>query len=238
MSSVEAFTGSSVTIDGQGAVWLYGSHARGDVDASSDVDLIHISEECETDRALEAVCARLGRMSVSQYSWREIEGMASYGSLFLHHLRLEGKALAESTICKGRLLCVLERLGPYTLASRDLGGFRRVLDDVTNSLREGYASLRYELSTLGTVLRHASILSCALRGDYCFSRTGPVERMVSFHDFPKHWTYEFQVLYDYRLFSDGRREVPGIPNVQFARMWCSRTRLLLDALEQQVHEQD
>ena len=62
-----------------------------------------------------------------------------------------------------------EVLGEYRLASRDLAGFRTVLQDVGTSIAGGHASLVFESSTLGTVFRHACILGCALDGGYCFS---------------------------------------------------------------------
>ena len=234
MSSVGAFAASSLIAKCEGAVWLYGSRSRGDSDDLSDLDVLHVSDclsprHGHTERPVTA-----SGEAISRYSWTEVESMASYGSLFLHHLRLEGTIIVESASCKGRLTRVLETMGAYQLAPRDLIGFRRVLDDVIESLDEGQASLVYELSTLGTVFRHASILACALEGAYCFSRSGPVERVALTGGMPQRWAEEFVDLYDYRLFVDGRiREYPE-PSLELALTWCSRTHGLLEELGRRI----
>src|SRR5215510_14420602 len=93
------------------AIWLYGSHARGDVDANSDRDVLVVGS-ASRDEVLE-----LGDLnpnpSVSQYEWSEIEGMAEYGSLFLHHLRLEGRRVFEGPFSSGKLAHLLDNLRPY-----------------------------------------------------------------------------------------------------------------------------
>ena len=215
-------------------IWLYGSHARGDFDGRSDVDLLYVSDRVDL-AATAAVGVRPKEDSVvSLYSWHEIEAMAEYGSLFLHHLRIDGQPVYESPQCTGRLEKRLSRLGQYQLASRDLLGFRRVVDDVLMSLSDGQASLRYELSVLGTVVRHAAILGCALNGSYCFSRIEPVEKMISLGALPKHWAEEFAGLYDYRLLVDGRIQGCATPSMALAQTWCSRAEALLDVLGRRI----
>src|SRR5438552_4163356 len=93
-------------------LWLYGSYARRDSDSWSDVDLLLVSnsELVEEGLGVEETLRRAdlnlaeipelntwvtepSKLSISRYTWNEIEEMASYGSLFLHHLRLEGESL-------------------------------------------------------------------------------------------------------------------------------------------------
>ena len=218
------------------AVWLYGSYSRGDSDGLSDIDVLLITDGQNLRPTYDALEDAASDVSVSCYVWDEIEMMAEYGSLFLHHLKLEGRPIAEGQRCQGRLRKILDGLGPYQLARRDLIGFRQVLNDVVESLSDGHASLQYELSTLGTVFRHASILSCALEGTFCFSRSGPVERVVVLTGLPKTWALEFRDLYDYRLFTDGRLTECEEPSVEVARTWCSRTGVLLDVLGRRIHD--
>ena len=234
MSSAGAFAASSLVAESEGAVWLYGSHSRGDCDELSDLDVLHVSDYVLPQNGYRQRTGTGRKATVSWYAWTEMERMASYGSLFLHHLRLEGTIVAESASCRGRLTKVLETMGPYQLAPRDLIGFRRVLDDVIESLDDGQASLFYELSTLGTVFRHASILACALEGSYCFSRTGPVERVALTGGLPQRWVKEFVSLYNYRLFVDGRIQECPEPSVELARAWCSRTQGLLEELGRRI----
>ena len=219
------------------AVWLYGSHSRGTADKFSDLDVLFVSESETSDIAIAELFEPSHALSISQYSWIEIEKMALYGSLFLHHLELEGRPIFESTQAKGRLKSILLNLGPYQLASRDLSGFRIVLRDVVASINDGQASLFFELSTLGTIFRHASILGCALDGFPCFSREEPVERLMLTLKFPDSWASEFPKLYRYRLFADGRAPRVNDPSIEFAWTWCMRTQVLLDTLAGRFHEQ-
>ena len=219
------------------AVWLYGSHSRGTADKFSDLDVLFVSGSEVCDMAIEELFEPLPSLSISQYSWSEIEKMARYGSLFLRHLELEGRPIFESTPAQGRLKSILLNLGPYRLASRDLAGFGTVLRDVVASINNGQASLFFELSTLGTIFRHASILGCALNGFPCFSREEPVERLTAALKFPDSWAREFPQLYRYRLYADGRAPRVHEPSIEFAWTWCMRTQVLLDTLVGRFHEQ-
>ena len=219
------------------AVWLYGSYSRGTADKFSDIDVLFVSGSETSDMDIKELFEPSPALSISQYSWSEIEKMARYGSLFLRHLELEGRPIFESTPAKGRLKGILFNLGPYRLASRDLAGFRTVLHDVVASINDGQASLVFELSTLGTIFRHASILGCALSGFPCFSRKEPVERLMSAWNFPDRWAKEFPKLYEYCLYAAGRAPRVHDPSIEFTWTWCMRTQGLLDALVERFHEQ-
>ena len=105
------------------AFWLYGSHARGDAMPDSDVDILMIGEG-EPRRAWPSDMGGIwGEPSISRYSWTEIMGMAEYGSLFLHHLRLEGRPLYEDDGCRGVFQRLLDDLPEYTNGLRDIQGF-------------------------------------------------------------------------------------------------------------------
>lgn len=218
------------------AVWLYGSYARGDADELSDLDVLVISE-CETDQpALRRVLGVDVEPSVSRYSWDEIDRMAQYGSLFLRHVDLEGHPVFESVAVRGRLGHILSGLGPYLLASRDLRGFRTVLRDVRESLDSGEAPLLFELSTLATLFRHASVLGCSLAGSPCFSRTQPVRRLVELWELPRNWGDDFPPLYAFRLHAENRPLQVPTPSTDLAYLWCERTRALLDELRKWIND--
>ena len=107
------------------AVWLYGSESRGDVSLSSDVDILMIGKGSLPLQVSRTFQGR--RISVSRYRWVEVERMAGYGSLFLHHLRAEAKILHESLAAVGRLRAILNNLPDYQRADRDVHAFRQSL---------------------------------------------------------------------------------------------------------------
>ncbi len=211
------------------SVWEYGSVARGDADRLSDFDVLVVGPEAgELGTVMTAAGLGGDRASISRYSWDEIVGMAGYGSLFLHHVRLEGRKLYEDDACRGRLRGVLGELGEYTLARRDVQGFKTVLGDVAESLQCGGAKA-FELSVLGTVIRHGSILGCWLLGNPTFGRLAPVESFATAAGLAVNMT-DFERLYMYRLYCDGRLRRSTLRPVA-AETWLHRAQRLVEGLE-------
>jgi len=217
------------------AIWLYGSNARGDADPKSDLDILAISNRPVTaEEVAQIVRVDPAGMSISRYSWLEVEGMASYGSLFLQHIRREGKCLYEGPGMAGRLRTLLDSLGPYNRALIDVNSFRLTVRDVRRSLSEG-GSLPFELSVLGTVARHAAILGCYVSGWPTFGRIEPVRRLVALWDLTPQTLSLFVRLYDSRLFADQRSGAPTGISVDEAYEWCDRLDVILNELEVRVH---
>ena len=216
------------------AIWLYGSHARGDADAFSDVDVLVVSESLDEPVLIDCINLPRRQMSVTRYTWTEIDGMVDTGSLFLRHLQMEGQPAYETLLAKGRLGSSLARLGPYRMARRDVRGFEEVLTDVRISLDSGGA-LIFELATLGTVIRHACILDCALAGQPCFSRLEPVRRACENRSPTYRWAADFEVLYRYRMYADGRLAEPPPLTEALAATWCGRADELVGALRRMVY---
>ena len=211
------------------SVWEYGSVARGDADRLSDFDVLVVGPETgELGTVMSAAGLDFHRASISRYSWDEIVGMAGYGSLFLHHVRLEGRPLYENDACRGQLRTVLDELGEYTLARRDVQGFKTVLGDVAESLRYGGAKA-FELSVLGTVIRHGSILGCWLLGNPTFGRLAPVESFAAAAGLAVSMV-DFERLYMYRLYCDGRLQRSTLRPVA-AEFWLHRAQRLVEGLE-------
>jgi len=218
------------------AVWLYGSRARGDEDVLSDIDVFVASDtEVSKKEVTQLVPELPGDISVSQYSWGEIIGMADYGSLFLHHLRTEGKMLWEAPAGKGQLFKLLSGMGEYKHARRDIRGFMTVLEDVKASLESG-GVFTYELSVLGTVLRHSSILGCWLQGNPSFGRIEPVQRIVSRYGLSTEIAAEYPGLYEYRLYIDGRVAVITEPTRLQVEVWLERVMNVVNAIATDANE--
>jgi len=223
-----------MTLSNDCAIWLYGSQARGDADLQSDVDVLVVSDCVWEPDEIMSVVAYSPRLSITQYTWREIERMAGYGSLFLRHLHLEGQVLREGSIVQGRLNEILSPLPAYSLATRDLMGFYTVLEDVRGSFSSA-THLMFELATLATVFRHACILGCAVSDRPCFARFAPISQLVRRWGLKSSWSEEFPSLYAYRMYADGRARRPANPNETLARVWCDRTEILLDELQERLN---
>ncbi|WP_423928922.1 nucleotidyltransferase domain-containing protein [Candidatus Palauibacter sp.] len=213
------------------AVWLYGSHARGDAKSDSDFDVLVIEDPSVYNARVQDVVATFRDASISCYSWNEILGMAGYGSLFLHHLRLEGRPLFEDDACHGRFRRLLDELPQYKKVARDLRGFRTVLADVRRALTRRWDD-PFELSVLGTIVRHSAILGCWMHGRPHFGRTRPVEVMAEIIGFHEDWT-DFGELYRYRLYCDRRTGKEELSTVDW-RTWWTRARLIVDHSERTV----
>ncbi|HEY6731095.1 MAG TPA: nucleotidyltransferase domain-containing protein [Solirubrobacterales bacterium] len=204
-------------------IWLYGSAARGDQDEASDVDVLVAS-----DRPLTADELRLpveGPISLSRYGWRELEHMAGYGSLFLHHLKLEGRPLREQP--ERRLRVILSELGEYQRADLELSSFRQVLDDVEHSL-EGDFSAAYELSVIATAARHAAILGCYLLGEPDFGRSSAFRALLPRLGYSTPETESFVQLYCFRRAEDWGEPVDQPDFTADVSSWVTRVRSLID----------
>lgn len=190
-------------------LWLYGSEARGDADGISDSDLLLVADSTINQRHIPQESRdRLAIGSVSRYEWNEIEGMAKYGSLFLHHLHLEGRCLSSSNTRAISLSTILDQLPPYQRVESDVRAFHTTVDDIRQSLEDD-GSLIFELSVLATVVRHAAILGCYVSGHPTFGRLRAVEMVVNLWQLDPWIRSSFAELYAYRLFAD--RRLPTIP---------------------------
>lgn len=152
------------------AVVLYGSHARGDADAWSDVDILVIGP---TEEVPEAVLARhrdCGHpIRVSHYTWNELESMSRVGSLFLHHLAAEARPLLFEGDGSERYEALATGIPAYHHARRDIRAFRAGVEDVRSGLKIG-SPPPFEMAVIGGIARHWSVLACYLAGEPTFGR--------------------------------------------------------------------
>jgi hypothetical protein len=162
-------------------VWLYGSRARGAADDASDTDLLIVGNAAAAPDPITTY--PYPRICLSHYDWVEIDAMRSYGSLFLHHLKMEGIRLDAPTPAPGRLEKLLEELPPFTRACHDLATFRRAAAEAKRSLADhGWPDL--ELQVMATVVRHAAILASYCIGQADYGRETP------FHTAGRHLSYD------------------------------------------------
>lgn len=203
-------------------VWLFGSAARGDTDSRSDIDVL-VAGPLE-DESLIGLPYSRDALSVVQYDWAELEHMAAYGSLFLHHVRLEGKPAQHHR--SSRLKELIAALPGYSRADHELDSFVKVLDDVEDSLTADHAPA-FELSVVATALRHACILGCYAIGRPTFGRNAAFEAFLSAVS-KSRLIAPAQRLYEFRLHEDGRGPAPFPPTTRATRAWLTETRYVIE----------
>ena len=150
-------------------VWLYGSRARGNADASSDTDLLVVGNT--EDLVSEAIAdLDFPKINISFYSWAEIERMRAYGSLFLWHIAEEGVPIRK--LGSDRLAEMLVTLPRFTRAREDLKGFEIAVSEGVEALADG-GWPDFECEVIATVARHAAILGAYCCGYPTFGRVRP-----------------------------------------------------------------
>lgn len=215
------------------AIWLYGSYARRDHDRYSDID-VFIAGKPNIDEVLDQFEFERSKMSVTQYQWKEVESMAQYGSLFLQHLKLEGRPLICDLKGERRLMNVLRSLCPYQHTDRDICAFTKCIDDTQESLEKG-STPTFEMSVIATVLRHSAVLASYLMGSPKFGRLEAFKFVAERWGILETVIREFESVYQFRLYEDGRAPLPYEPSESEVRLWVSRTSDFLTLLKEEAN---
>jgi hypothetical protein len=155
------------------AVVLFGSTARRDEDAYSDKDVFVLCEDigllAVVDLKKNVIYPRIGQEEgVSCYTTSVVRRMADKGSLFLWHLKLEGKTVFSKN---GILEEIYARLAPYARYAEDITSYHELLQDVRESLRHHAHISEFDLSLLFTIARNTCILLCHHAGTPKFGRS-------------------------------------------------------------------
>jgi hypothetical protein len=157
-------------------VYIFGSVARGDRDAHSDLDLLAIVVDgagvvpaAEVERHVPPSLSALDR-SISWYGRNRLGEMFRNGELFAWHLYWETLPLFE----RQQVLAELGAPSPYTGGVSDVASFEKILTGVPDQLVSSPKNAIYELGLIYVCLRNicmaASWTLCA-RPD--FSRYSP-----------------------------------------------------------------
>jgi len=144
-------------------IYVFGSAVRGEVDQTSDIDILVIP--------LEEQQLRFPK-EWSVYSPQILQEYFSDGRLFAWHLYLESKCIHSANGTP-----YLEALGepsPYSTVIQDINELEELYMESIKEMRSGTNSLIYELGIAYTAIRDIGMsASWALMERPCFSRNAP-----------------------------------------------------------------
>jgi len=157
-------------------VYIFGSVARGERDALSDLDLLAIVADgrgkVPEDVVLRYVPPQLREMeaSISWYGGNRLAEMFRNGELFAWHLHQETKPIFE----REQVIAALGKPAPYSGACEDVASFEKILRAIPHQLITSPKNAVYELGLVYVCLRNICMAASAvLCGRPDFSRYSP-----------------------------------------------------------------
>lgn len=188
-------------IDSVEAVILFGSHARGDADSQSDIDICVLTDAVDFPRlmAIRNACSdhyKVPEDGVSIYTLPIAIAMARKGSLLLWHLRKEGTVLYDRN---GKARRALEALEPFTDYSGHLQSYANLFRDVQEAFDRNGCLSELDLHILFIVVRNIAILLTYASGQAFFGRSSAYQAALRrFPDLPVQGS-AFTELHDWHL---------------------------------------
>lgn len=163
----------------------FGSRARGDNDSASDNDICVIVrsllsiDDVSRLKAESAERFTTSPDSVSIYTEDSMLVMAKIGSLFLWHLRLEGKILFDRD---GYLRTLFRSHRPFRNHHLEWAEYDELLADVRSRLRTSGSANAFDYHLLQIIVRNTCILLTHLAGRVTFGRNSAFELASRLYD--------------------------------------------------------
>ena len=201
-------------------LYLFGSAARGDSDASSDLDVLAIYDE-QPDAALRksvlnSVCTKFGgRVTLAEYSTARLATMFDNGHLFAWHLYQEAKPVQVSGLISQQP-SLFGPPAPYVAGIEDASRFVGLLSSVVNEVQNESCSLVHEAGLVYLALRNIAMsLSIKLQKRADFTRHSPLNVSASLSIRPPCSATDFEVLVAARHASQRGFSPPAIDGRNF-----------------------
>jgi predicted nucleotidyltransferase len=183
-------------------VVTFGSHARGKVTDNSDLDVCVFVRELSVQLLSLArenrlpFLVRSPTLEVAIYDKNTAVAMAELGSLFLWHLKLEGRIEYERQSYVSKLFA---SLSGCRLLSEELQIHIRIFELIMARRLEGEPLDIFDLSATHTILRNASILLCAGLQVFRFGKMDAFEVTIAHYGYLGVTHEEYRTMLAYHL---------------------------------------
>lgn len=178
-------------------IYLFGSYARNENDKYSDIDIFVLcKEKSESLKKYLSEKLNIPIKWLSLYDIETISKMFEEGSLFLWHIKNEGKLLYANNEWFENQLTFLKK---YKKVKKDLLEYKKIITDINNSIARNYGLEYYEISLIGILLRNIAIIHCHINGYYLFGRLSAFKKSQSLRKKNRIDLSLYNSIYEYRI---------------------------------------
>lgn len=178
-------------MNGISGIMLFGSFTTKTNHKNSDLDILVIYNEDFNRKALKSsLQTKLNidsnPIDLTCYSNNEFEQMISVGSLFVEHLKSEGKILFGEKYLKGRL----SQAKSFHFYLEELLYYKQIYLDVLQENKEASKDRVFEIQLEFTISRNICILLCNYKGFKLFGKNNAFQKCIEiFMNFPINEAY-------------------------------------------------
>lgn len=230
-------------IKGLEVVMIYGSIARNDADIDSDIDIFALTEDFLTDIERVKVVKKITEkilcqypakeVNVSLYTYKIFNNMSLEGSLFLWHLKKEGKYLYNK-----RRIDIFLNLASFNGYQKNMELYKKLFTSVQISLKKNGAN-SYDLSLLFFLCRNISILTCFKIGNPDFGRLSAYKTFTKYLGYQPVSHSNFIELSKWRIdYTRGLEEELKYPNKGHLKEIVNQVSSLLNTCEKILKSED
>jgi len=167
------------------SILLFGSMSRQDFDANSDIDLCVIHNTNNSNEDIELYVKDeypLEEYEITIINRNLFEHMLEKGSLFLWHIKLEGKILRDdSNYYKDSII----ELKSFDDLESEIQYHKEIFDDLKESYLQIDKVTSFDFSLLFTIVRNICIVLCYIKGNPKFGRIDAFNYCIKeLKDFP------------------------------------------------------
>ena len=220
------------------AVILFGSFARGDNDSESDYDLCVLTQERQSHELnveqLNKIITddRLSGNNPIFYPASAVESMLKHGSLFLWHLKQEGKALYGKEYFSNKI----KELNLFVHHNDDISYHNELCCDLISSWKYLNMPNELDLSILFTIARNACMILAHKFGKPSFGRLSSFVTAKSvFPDLPINFE-EYQYLSNWKIiYERGMTQEQNLPTATEFKKIIENIDKLLQFADAKTH---